>query len=119
MEREWRRPPLPAMDPEKDAVEFQQFEADYTVGDMKLWLKVNKSMKDSDYDLVGPKGVWKMGAGSEVLKDDQAHPAPPPPRSCRSWTGPNRTTKTWSHGASAINPTSPFSPPITPSTQFR
>jgi len=46
-------------------------EADYTVGDMKLWLKYHKSKDDSEYDLVGPKGVWKMGAGSEVLLDDQ------------------------------------------------
>ena len=47
-------------------------EADYTVGDMKLWLKVNKSMNAAEYDLVGPKDRWKMGAGSEVLKDEQA-----------------------------------------------
>jgi len=46
-------------------------EADYTVGDMKLWLKYHKGKDDSEYDLVGPKGKWKMGAGSEVLKDDQ------------------------------------------------
>ena len=45
-------------------------EADYTVGDMKLWLKIHKNKDPNEYDLVGPKGVWKMGAGSEVLKDD-------------------------------------------------
>tara|TARA_B110001452_G_scaffold51428_1_gene39282 strand:- start:1339 stop:1932 length:594 start_codon:yes stop_codon:yes gene_type:complete len=50
-------------------------EADYTVGDMKLWLKVNKSMNAAEYDLVGPKDRWKMGAGSEVLKDEQARAA--------------------------------------------
>ena len=31
----------------------------------------HKGKDPSEYDLVGPKGVWKMGAGSEVLKDDQ------------------------------------------------
>lgn len=45
-------------------------EADYTVGDMKLWLKTHKNKDPAEYDLVGPKGVWKMGAGSEVLGDD-------------------------------------------------
>ena len=45
-------------------------EADYTVGDMKLWLKTHKNKDANEYDLVGPKGVWKMGAGSEVLPDD-------------------------------------------------
>ena len=45
-------------------------EADYTVGDMKLWLKTHKNKDPNEYDLVGPKGVWKMGAGSEVLGDD-------------------------------------------------
>ena len=45
-------------------------EADYTVGDMKLWLKTHKDKDPNEYDLVGPKGVWKMGAGSEVLGDD-------------------------------------------------
>ena len=51
-------------------------EADYTVGDMKLWLKVHHNLKDTEYDLVGPKGRWKMGAGSEVLQDDQARRPP-------------------------------------------
>jgi len=46
-------------------------EADYTVGDMKLWLKVHKDKDPAEYDIVGPKGRWKMGAGSEVLQDDQ------------------------------------------------
>eukprot|EP00965_Chrysotila_dentata_P256373 6212518-Pleurochrysis_carterae.AAC.13 len=41
-------------------------EADYTVGDMKLWLKYHKNKDEGEYDLVGPKGKWKMGAGSEV-----------------------------------------------------
>ena len=45
-------------------------EADYTVGDMKLWLKTHKNKDPAEYDLVGPKGIWKMGAGSEVLGDD-------------------------------------------------
>ena len=45
-------------------------EADYTVGDMKLWIKYHKNKDPSEYDLVGPKGKWKMGAGSEVLKDE-------------------------------------------------
>jgi hypothetical protein len=45
-------------------------EADYTVGDMKLWIKHHKGLTDETYDLVGPKGVWKMGAGSQVLPDD-------------------------------------------------
>ena len=45
-------------------------EADYTVGDMKLWLKTWKNKDPNEYDLVGPKGIWKMGAGSEVLDDD-------------------------------------------------
>ena len=45
-------------------------EADYTVGDMKLWIKHHKSKDPSEYDLVGPKGVWKMGAGSKCLPDD-------------------------------------------------
>ena len=44
-------------------------EADYTVGDMKLWLKTHKNKGPAEYDLVGPKGIWKMGAGSEVLGD--------------------------------------------------
>ena len=44
-------------------------EADYTVGDMKAWLKFHKGKDASEYDLVGPKGVWKMGAGSEVRLD--------------------------------------------------
>ena len=47
-------------------------QADYTVGDMKLWLKVHKGKDPAEYDIVGPKGRWKMGAGSEVLQDDQA-----------------------------------------------
>ena len=68
-------------------------QADYTVGDMKLWLKVHKDKDPAEYDIVGPKGRWKMGAGSEVLQDDQAQrcpaaarppqpttPPPPPPR---------------------------------------
>eukprot|EP00308_Calcidiscus_leptoporus_P023851 CAMPEP_0119398044 /NCGR_PEP_ID=MMETSP1334-20130426/140643_1 /TAXON_ID=127549 /ORGANISM="Calcidiscus leptoporus, Strain RCC1130" /LENGTH=153 /DNA_ID=CAMNT_0007421895 /DNA_START=48 /DNA_END=509 /DNA_ORIENTATION=+ len=46
-------------------------EADYTVGDMKLWIKCHHKKDDSEYDLVGPKGKWKMGAGSEVLQDEQ------------------------------------------------
>ena len=50
-------------------------EADYTVGDMKLWLKVKKSMNAAEYDLVGPKDRWKMGSGSEVLQDEQARRA--------------------------------------------
>jgi hypothetical protein len=45
-------------------------EADYTVGDMRLWIKTHKGKADSEYDMVGPKGVWKMGAGSEVLGND-------------------------------------------------
>ena len=45
-------------------------EADYTVGDMKLWLKTHKNKDANEYDLVGPKGKWKMGGGSEVLGDD-------------------------------------------------
>ena len=45
-------------------------QADYTVGDMKLWLKVHKDKDPAEYDIVGPKGRWKMGAGSEVLQDD-------------------------------------------------
>lgn len=44
-------------------------EADYTVGDMKLWLNFHKGKDPSEYDLVGPKGCWKMGGGSEVLGD--------------------------------------------------
>ena len=36
-----------------------------------LRLKYHKGKDDSEYDLVGPKGKWKMGAGSEVLADDQ------------------------------------------------
>merc|ERR1711957_596997 len=46
-------------------------EADYTVGDMKLWLKAHKDKDPAEYDIVGPKGRWKMGSGSEVLQDDQ------------------------------------------------
>ena len=46
-------------------------EADYTVGDMKMWLKFHKGKDSAEYDLMGPKGVWKMGAGSEV------YPSPP------------------------------------------
>ena len=46
-------------------------EEDYTVGDMKLWLKFHKGKDPVEYDLVGPKGKWKMGAGSEVLFDEQ------------------------------------------------
>ena len=45
-------------------------EADYTIGDMKLWIQMHKNKDPSEYDLVGPKGKWKMGAGSEVLGDD-------------------------------------------------
>ena len=30
-------------------------EADYTVGDMKLWLKTHKQKDPNEYDLVGPK----------------------------------------------------------------
>ena len=30
-------------------------EADYTVGDMKLWLKTHKQKDPAEYDLVGPK----------------------------------------------------------------
>merc|ERR1719331_1596790 len=37
---------------------------------MKLWIKHHKNIDASTYDLVGPKGVWKMGAGSKVLPDD-------------------------------------------------
>jgi hypothetical protein len=33
---------------------------------MKMWLKFHKGKDANEYDLVGPKGVWKMGAGSEV-----------------------------------------------------
>ena len=56
----------------KAAANPQRFsQADYTVGDMKLWLKVHKNKNPAEYDLVGPKGRWKMGAGSEVLQDDQ------------------------------------------------
>ena len=51
-------------------------QADYTVGDMKLWLKVHKGKDPAEYDIVGPKGRWKMGAGSEVLQDDQARRRP-------------------------------------------
>ena len=51
-------------------------QADYTVGDMKLWLKVHKDKDPAEYDIVGPKGRWKMGAGSEVLQDDQAQRCP-------------------------------------------
>ena len=51
-------------------------QADYTVGDMKLWLKVHKSKDPAEYDIVGPKGRWKMGSGSEVLQDDQAQKLP-------------------------------------------
>ena len=29
-ERQWRRPPLPALNPETDSLDFQQFEADYS-----------------------------------------------------------------------------------------
>ena len=42
-------------------------EADYTVGDMKLWIKYHKNIDPSTYDLVGPKGKWKMGAVSSPL----------------------------------------------------
>ena len=45
-------------------------EADYTVGDMKLWIKYHKNIEPETYDLVGPKGKWKMGAGSECLPDE-------------------------------------------------
>jgi len=45
-------------------------EADYTVGDMKMWIKTHKNKDPNEYDLVGPKGKWKMGAGSEVLGND-------------------------------------------------
>jgi len=45
-------------------------EADYTVGDMKLWIKYHKNIEPEGYDLVGPKGKWKMGAGSESLPDE-------------------------------------------------
>ena len=51
-------------------------QADYTVGDMKLWLKVHKDKDPAEYDIVGPKGRWKMGSGSEVLQDDQAQTLP-------------------------------------------
>lgn len=44
-------------------------EADYTVGDMKLWIKYHKNIEPSTYDLVGPKGKWKMGAVSSRLRD--------------------------------------------------
>ena len=42
-------------------------EADYTVGDMKLWLKTHKNKVE--HTTVRPKNR-KMGAGSEVLGDD-------------------------------------------------
>ena len=45
-------------------------EADYTVADVKLWLNFHKGKDPAEYDLVGPKGAWKMGAGSEVLPDE-------------------------------------------------
>ena len=32
--------------------------------------KTHKDKGPEEYDLVGPKGKWKMGAGSEVLGDD-------------------------------------------------
>jgi len=65
-------------------------EADYTVGDMKMWLKYHKSKDPSEYDLVGPKGVWKMGAGSEVANDlmpealSPAFAVPSPPLRARA-----------------------------------
>ena len=62
-------PPRPAAKRLRLCVPSQ---ADYTVGDMKLWLKVHKDKDPAEYDIVGPKGRWKMGAGSEVLQDDQA-----------------------------------------------
>ena len=46
-------------------------EADYTVGDVKLWIGHHKGKAPHEYDLVGPKGVWQMGAGSHVLRDDE------------------------------------------------
>lgn len=45
-------------------------EADYTVGDVKLWIKHHKGKDPHEYDIVGPKGVWKVGAGAEVLRED-------------------------------------------------
>ena len=78
-------------------------EADYTVGDMKLWLKVHKNKDPAEYDLVGPKGRWKMGAGSEVLQDDQAR-TPPQPSPVAARCPVLRTCKRRAVGAAPLRP---------------
>ena len=45
-------------------------EQDYTVADIKLWIKHHKELAADKYDLVGPWPRWKMGHGSKILPDD-------------------------------------------------